>query len=918
MRWLKSILEWIKNIFAKKTMRRKITLYIGGNPADLDDQSFILFNYAMEDLSNPTIVKNSYTQQITLQGTPANNAIFGDFFRVDRAVDYNSGESGAGFNPSRKTPFSIYNELGEILESGYCKLDEVIRTDKDISYKVTLYGGLGSFLYSLSYDDAGKKLTLADIDFLGNGDDAELDFTINATAVTDAWARLNGDTSKSAIWDIINFAPAYNGYPDNFSPEKGLISLPGAGLPDDVGGYHSKSGYGLVNMSEKQDEWAVKDLRSYLQRPVLSMKAFLEAICSPSNNGGYVVDITDINTTPFFLYMWMTLPTIPSLGSAKQYGGGLSLTMSSSATTGNDVGNFTIGGSVPFGSVVNANIRCKLRFNMPSAANTYNTLTTSARYDNYAHSTIIFLQVVALASDNTIVGGSAVKMIGGSFTRSPKEVATACGWTPAYPTDRYEYFDAGNAEKISSGVFELANELSFNVEAQDAATFVLKVNVFSCSSTLQRGEWHHTYSGNGSSSRATLYASYSTYYQAATAFIVNGSGNTISMTLSSALRSGARITKQMLLSTSGTPADYLLSLCKMCGFYFVTDNAEKKVTILRRNTLFQDETIDLTDRVDLSKDITIQPLVFDSKWYKFSQEGIGGAFYDEYRSIEGIDYGIQLIDTGFDFNADVKDLLDTSVFKNACTILQRSRYWNIIESGVTFIPSPFLDTGNTITRWNDNNETQDTPISCPPSTASVTYYNDTYNGYDLQTGFKCQFADASGKQLDGKDVLLFLNRFDYYERFKVTDDLPVMSVVNDGKPCWILDEGAGVDIPIFRRYYCEYRYSKYNITRSLDFGVPRQLDIPSVVYKPESTIYSKCWRDYLVDRYDVDTRVMRCMVHFDGIKVSQDLLRKFYYYDNCIWVLNAIRNYSLTTYDAVECEFIKVKDKENYLNGQGY
>ena len=435
---------------------------------------------------------------------------------------------------------------------------------------------------------------------------------------------------------------------------------------------------------------------------------------------------------------------------------------------------------------------------------------------------------------------------------------------------------------------------------------------------MQRGVWHYNYQGDGSSSRATLYASYSTYYQAATAFIVNGSGNTISMTLSSALRSGARITKQMLLSTSGTPADYLLSLCKMCGFYFVMDNAEKKVTILRRNTLYQDETIDITDRVDLSKDITIQPLVFDSKWYKFSQDGIGGAFYDEYKSIEGIDYGIQLIDTGFDFNADVKDLLDTSVFKNACTILQRSRYWNIIESGVTFIPSPLLDTGNTITRWNDNNETQDTPISCPPSTASVTYYNDTYNGYDLQTGFKCQFADASGKQLDGKDVLLFLNRFDYYERFKVTDDLPVMSVVNDGKPCWILDEGAGVDIPIFRRYYCEYRYAKYNITRSLDFGVPRQLDIPSVVYKPESTIYSKCWRDYLVDRYDVDTRVMRCMVHFDGIKVSQDLLRKFYYYDNCIWVLNAIRNYSLTTYDAVECEFIKVKDKENYLNGQGY
>ena len=42
-------------------MRRKISLYIADRQVDLDDQSFILFNYAMEDLSNPTIVKNSFS-----------------------------------------------------------------------------------------------------------------------------------------------------------------------------------------------------------------------------------------------------------------------------------------------------------------------------------------------------------------------------------------------------------------------------------------------------------------------------------------------------------------------------------------------------------------------------------------------------------------------------------------------------------------------------------------------------------------------------------------------------------------------------------------------------------------------------------------------------------------------------------------
>lgn len=50
-------------------MRRKISLYIADNLVDLDDQSLILFNYTMEDLLNPTIVKNSYSHQISSNRT---------------------------------------------------------------------------------------------------------------------------------------------------------------------------------------------------------------------------------------------------------------------------------------------------------------------------------------------------------------------------------------------------------------------------------------------------------------------------------------------------------------------------------------------------------------------------------------------------------------------------------------------------------------------------------------------------------------------------------------------------------------------------------------------------------------------------------------------------------------------------------
>jgi len=896
-------------------MRRKISLYIDGRLADLDEQSFILFNYTMDDLSNPTIVKNSFSQQISLPGTPNNNVIFGDAFRLDRTVDFNAGNSGAGFNPSKKTDFAIYNELGEILESGYCKLDSVVRNRSVVTYKVSLYGGLGSFLYSLSYAEDGRKLTLADLDYLGTGDPGELDFTINASAVLDAWDELLARTPGS-MWTVINFAPAYNGYPDNFSPDKGLLSLPGAGLPATVGGYSDKSGYGLVNLANKQDEWAVKDLRSYLQRPVLYVPAFLDAISDYDNNGGYSVDIpADIYT--LFDSLWLTLPTIPSLGSMKQTTGGLSVTMSSTATSGNDVGTFTIGGSVPSGAVVNATLRCKLRFNLSD--NTYATLSLSgSNGTGLMNSSVIFLQMVAYGSDNSIVGGSSVKVLNPNGQTKP--AATACGFTPAFPTDDYQYVNDGGADRVATNVYEINNELSFNVEAQDVAYYKLMVYVYSCHSVLARGVWQHQYSGNGNSSQATLYHSYTTYFQAVSSVIVAGSGNAITMTNPDALRSGARITKQMLLSTSHTPADYLLSLCKIFGLYFIADTETKKVSILPRNDLYIDETIDLTDRVDLSKDVEIVPMVFDSKWYKFALEGVGGAFYDEYLDIEGIEYGVQMVDTGFDFNAEVKDLLDGNVFRSAVTVLQSSRYWNIIENGATFIPSPFLDYGNTITRWNSSGESQDTQISCPPASATITYYNNDYNGYDIPKGVKMQFADDDGKMVDGKDVLLYWNGNETYASFKVTDDLPLMGTVNDGKPCWILDEGAGVDVPIFSSYIVLQPHGTPEVYESLDFGIPRQLDIPGIYYRQDVTIYERGWKAYITDRYDVDTQVMKCRVDFKGIglRVGHGLLRRFYYFDGSLWVLNKIVNYSLTTYDPVECEFIKVQDKDNYLTGQDY
>lgn len=914
-------------------MRRKISLYIADNLVDLDDQSLILFNYTMEDLLNPTIVKNSYSHQITIKGTPNNNRLFGDIFRLDRVVSYNGGTLGTDFNPSQKTPFVIYNEMNEILESGYCKLDSVSRKKGEIEYQISLFGGLGSFLYSLAYDAEGNKRSLASLDYLGTDNtDTELDFTINADSVAEAWNIDPWEGGIDSIWKVINFAPAYNGIPDGkFDADKALVVPSQVGLQDTIDGHTLRSGYAMVNLSRKYDEWSVKDLRSYLQRPVFSMRAFLEAIKKPLNNGGYVVNMPFLEKSDFNPYgrLWMTLPLIPSIGTTKQTSGDLTLTFSSSATTNHQIGRFTIGGSVPFGTKVTTNVNVKLQYSVTGAtdASLLRSSSKNVGIDTLGKQSVIFMQLVAHGSDDSIIGGSRVKSIFSWQRTTPSEMANTCGYIPPF-VNGDETFESNSISESTfnkvGSVYQFAQELGFHVEAQDVAYYELHVTTYVITTYIYFGgasssgkAYRITGVSGGSNSLATLYRDYDTAFVPASAKIAQGDNpNSITYTSAESLRSGAHITKSMLLSTSESPADYLLSFCKIFGLHILFDKSTNEITIIDRNDLYQDETIDLTRRVDISRNIEIIPFVFTSKWYDLKLEGVGGAFFDEYRSVHGFDYGIQRINTGYDFNAETKNLLEGNVFKNAATILDKSKYYTTIKVGGQFRPSVFLDQGHTYTLWNTAGETLDTPVPVPPYSAVIDYLNEYGNpGYDVEFARKMEFRSRDGKPVDATNVLMFWEGYNTYDYFNLSDDVPAMDLLNDGVPCWILNPGssAGLMIPIFQRYF----YGReWTIKNSLDFGIPSEMDIPQITYKGDATIYSKFWKNYLRDRYDVNTKVMTCRVNFGGLQVGQDLLRKFFWFDNSLWVLNKINNYSLTTYDPVECEFVQVQDKNNYLNGQ--
>lgn len=676
-------------------MRRKISLYIADKLVDLDEDSLVLFTYTMEDLENPVIVKNSYSQQVTIPGTPANNDIFGRYQRLDRVT-------GTGFNAMERLPFKIYNELNELLVSGYVKLDSVQRKGGKVhSFSLTLYGSLGSYFYDLLVREDGTPANLGDLAYIdADGNQVtpnEQTFPLTAAAIRALWQSLeNGQTGllQSPWWNFFNFAPCLNGVPADFDARKALVTsgvfvdiAPGAGGNDRP--HPSANSSYLVTMETDKTESEVRDYRAYLQRPVINIAAFLGAL---EDRGGFHVseDVLELITGD----LWVTLP-------------------------------------------------------LPRRTGSY-------------------------------------------------------------------------------------------------ATYSMK-NFF---------------------------------------------------------------------EGSLTPADLLISIAKRFGFVFVT--RLDGIHLETRNEFFNDVTVDIERRIDRDS-IAVNPMNFTSKWYLWRDE-VTGEFADAYRDNWGKVYGEQKVNTGYDFDSGSKVVTDTLKTRGAAQVLDQSRmYVASWASSLAYFPAAMFEKVS-FQGYSQNGQDSSTieVKQYLPSWANVAYYDSENHYYNVMS--MPQFQDKGRKPVDGGGVLLYLDGFetlpvakDSYLRDRLVwklsdDDSALYALLNAGVPCWDMRDSYG------ERVASMPHFSRHRGTDSLEFGSPLEIGeiLPSY---PSGTVYERFWKDYIKDRYDKDTTVVRCKVDLKGFQVGQELLRNFFWFDNSLWVLNRISDYSLTTYDNATCEFVRVQDKDAYLSG---
>lgn len=903
-------------------MRQNLHLYIGDMEVEFNQPPDILYTYQTTELTNPTVIKNSFSKQITIYGSPNNNNIFGQYWNVERLQGTSNG-IGSYFNPSKKVPFKLYIN-GDIYESGYVKLDEVkIVEGKSVEYNITLYGGLGQFFYNLSTDwNTGNKRSLADLNYYEWSDPTkpyDLSFTINKETVASAWNGIQGND----VYGVINFAPTYNGYPDSIDADKAIMNFNGltgfsSSVTIDNKTYSTNGGYALATLPAKLMAEEVRDYRSYLQTPVIRVKNIIEAICRKENNSGlydngYEVELdSDFfnSSNPYYYDSWMTLPLLTNLEFSTEGEGGSTAYTHNYAYVNPSQGGYLYTFTLDE-PVTGSNKHISVEFDMAVTANCESDWLEMGSLERCNAYAVQLYASNSFTSTENILDGSKIEwcthelMDGTKYTIN--NAIKKGVYNPKFNASS-EYI-SGRWHKVSGTTTYLFNKRIKLDCSLPAGSTCFKIEI--ARSNSSRNE------------EAKILYDYSVYNEIrkipVTLVPLSNSEMLLSAGNEGKSFSNRYITKQMLLGTDFSPCDFLLSYCKQFGLYIYKDRVEDKIYIkTRKNFYNRDKIVDIQDDIDRLKDITVKPLNIDYGFFALTNSGVSSSFYNDYVNKYGKVYGQKIIATGYDFNADTKNLID-SVFKGAVQAKEMSQYFYIPNT--TKVHPYMYNSVKYALYENGDYESGSTDVKAPFKAIADEFnpYDTEFPGYDYIS--KPMFYDNSKKTLGTEYTLLF---FDGYEdipssyNWNLTDDIGAMYKLNNN-PCWLMTtssadtNGNTIALPItyipkFSRWYEGNKWMIY----SWDFGSPRELYVPNMTNNDEGNIYWNYFKTYYEDAYDVNSKIVNAYVINKDF--TQEDLRNFYWFDNSIWRLNKVEDCNVTSFKGTKCEFVKVQDVNNYTN----
>ncbi len=934
-----------------------IDLIINGVSVDLSDSGIsMLFQRQRTDYTNPTIVKNSFTKTIKLPSTKKNNILFDNIWKLDKYIS-----AGSTFIPSKREPFILLKD-GNLVEKGYVKMNNIVYDGDNYTYEITLYGELGNLLYGLSYninEDTQEvtPMTLGDLTY------SFTEFMINRGLVEDAWKRLDGDTSVSAVFDTLNFMVSYDGIPEanNFDAKKVWCSVdrycpvvwrerlntadrfPQAITVDDV--YYTAittmidrqrdpgDVYGLLELKNDISVLEARDLRSYLLRPVLRIRKIFEAIGNYiEDKYGYNLDMSDpFFSTPEFNNLWMTLSMLYEINPDVETGTIFTKTQLLSNTS--SPANYLISFCKTYGIYLDVDYYSKKLI-----------LTRLPRFFDPTKINELEIDLSKSVKINPLSFDKATYTFDyadgeSEFLKKYKETyGTKYGSRKVNTGYR---FDASTAPYIDNNIYRQG------VDSIDQSIYYkypyksVDGYLFTYPGSLMDDANRPTYklfdpnklrdADEVSTIDGEMWALVPWVPGATTTYgPIDLFGYQYINNWWAGIKEGVwqdGFPKLQCHSEDNKASDGKNILVTFNGFNQVSYGHINKS---KDRTFWVNESY-IDDVIDATK---VNYLLSDD--YPYLKNILGtNCYYDNPRPVPGlVNNYLTVINRLPSFTRSSYKYGQSSDNLPCFYVINFNSYniaGNYGETGIAFVSkqSTYYTT---------------TTVSTSSSGRWYSYFTKTFktnHRYFLAASVKTSVAAniKSGNDYPYPDII-GSTKIDSRDLVITNDQQLIASIVETGNTvlntvtslsssyrgitAWdtyylvvydltemgLADRLTTVDAAInyFGMTPSVIGFS-YDITDTLDFGIPQEIYVPASTPEKNIGIYNKYWSKYIADVYSVNTRVMECYCYLDNI---DGVFREFYVYDNCLWILSKVTDWNMET-KYCKATFIKVNDMENYI-----
>lgn len=1001
-------------------------LYIKGKYVDVDDDQLFLFTYSNNSVESPEAIKNNYSKTITVKGTPNNNKLFDELYLLDSVINR--------FDTSKREPFELYDN-GNLIESGYVKLNAIKYEKNNPSYEITLYGMLGDFFYKLAYKDDSNdvELSLKDLQYnykrlpvlLGLGDatpsqtvdslseyvdETKTLFYWNSDFIWNSWLMQFTDKypHQNECWeDFVTAAPVYSGYNEDFDNDVVVTNMNYPPKYDDImpksikngaDTYSTKYNYAKIKTDRELDQWEIRDLRSSFQRPALKLDKLFKKIVDYSKQNGYEIvfdkdiDFTGEKDNALNNYFHKSYILLNALDTAAEQTNIYSLSSPEEQTTSftdwteQDIKfNDNLSADTSKYNATYFNLLLNERFrplDNPDAQSTINNnsnfLTTSAYrfHGDYLLEHQInlfgaFVYYFKIYDGNNLVDERVFFVE--CCKRKPKfrenQQATFNQAIKKWIVDNighevdYKVMNKTMINAISPVdtdnhfiTFEDDIPLNFvlpsgsNIRVKLSRNYIFLERVFGSVSS-----WVPLTDEFGDKLKKMIFKftgdsiyNYSAQDDKWRGSLTNFTSQSI-ISQNSSVYYGSKefksqyISKTDLFANTESPFKYLVDWCKLFNMRFRTDITTKTIYIEQRNNYFVDKIVNLTNKIDYSKDFNINPIYVDKRIYKFGIEADNENYAGYiYKKKYGDNYSSKIFNTKYEFDNEKNEVFDDNIYKTNIDYLMSSPYFNttLVKDNIQY-PNMLLMPKYEYTLWSNNEETYDKVMFGLQSYYNILPKEDAF--------YKQCLFDKENKTLESMNSLIMFDRLYImpvqkgdYKPYMLTDDLPILLTLNNDNNCYlnayyddakhytpdtywklrtqdgIIDEYGTQDkiciwtfmLPIMNNNLSEM--NKY--TQSYYFKEPNP-KFEKNDFDNNACIFDRYWSDYISDVFDKNTKVIECYIFLD--EMPADALRKFYLINNSLWSILEITDYNYKSKEPTKVTLIRVKNKYNYINNNG-